>query len=56
MENTHLLLGYPGMACVRRFLHLRKNYADLNMPVCVYFERKGAVRSSGSRGRNMTMS
>ena len=34
------------MACARRFLHLRGHDADLNMPMCVYFERKGAEGES----------
>ena len=46
IENTHLLLGCPVVACARRFLHLRDNDADLDMPIRVYFERKGAVGES----------
>ena len=42
MENTYLPSGCPVTACARRFLHLRGHDADLNMPMCVYFERKGA--------------
>ena len=36
-----LLLGYPVVVCTRRFLYLYNNDADFNMPMCVYFERKG---------------
>ena len=43
MENTSLILGYPMVACAQRFLHLHDNDADLDMPICVYFERKGDV-------------
>ena len=46
MENTRLPLGYPVMACARRFLHLHDHDADLNMPMCVYFERNGAEEES----------
>ena len=42
MDNTRLPLGYPVMACARRFLHLRDHDTDLNMPMCVYFECKRA--------------
>ena len=42
MENTCLPSGCPVMAWARRFLHLRGHDADLNTPMCVYFERKGA--------------
>ena len=42
MRNTCLSSGCPIMSCTRRFLHLRDHDADLNMPMCVYFERKGA--------------
>ena len=41
MDNTCLQLGCPVVACARRFLHLRNNDADLNTPMCVYFEHKG---------------
>ena len=34
------------MACTRRFLHLRGHNADLNTPMCVYFERKGVEGES----------
>ena len=37
MENTHLILGCPVVAFARRFLDLRDNNADLDMPMCVYF-------------------
>ena len=43
MENTCLPLGCPVVARACRFLHLHKNDADLNMTMCVYFERKGDV-------------
>ena len=46
MELNRLLLGCPMMACAWRFLHLRNNNADLEMPICVYFKRKGAVGKS----------
>ena len=36
MENTCLPLGYPVMACARRFLHLRGHDAYSNTPMCVY--------------------
>ena len=42
MENTYLPSGYPVMTCARRFPHLQDHDADLNTPMCVYFERKGA--------------
>ena len=42
MENTCLPSGCPVTACARRFLHLRGHDADLNTPMCVYFERKVA--------------
>ena len=34
------------VVCTRRFLYLYNNDADFNMPMCVYFERKGAVGKS----------
>ena len=40
MENTCLSSGFPVMACTRRFLQLRGHDADLNTPMCVYFEHK----------------
>ena len=46
MENTCLPSVCPVTACARRFIHLRGHDADLNMPMCVYFERKGAVGKS----------
>ena len=41
-----LILGYPVVACAQSFLHLHDNDADLDMPICVYFERKGDVVKS----------
>ena len=46
MKLTRLLLGCPVVACAWRFLHLCDNDADLDTPICVYFERKGAVGKS----------
>ena len=41
MKNARLPSGCPVVACARCFLHLRDHDADLNTPMCVYFERKG---------------
>ena len=46
MENNRMLLGRPVVACTRRYLHLHDNEADLGMPICVYFDRKGGVGKS----------
>ena len=46
IEQTCLLLGFPVVACARRFLHLCNNDADLDIPICVYFEHKGAMGKS----------
>ena len=46
MDNTCLPLVCFMVACTRRFLHLRNNDADLDIPMCVYFERKGAEGKS----------
>ena len=46
MENTCLPSGFPVIAGVRLFLHLRSHDADFNNPMCVYFERKGAEGKS----------
>ena len=46
MENTCLPSGCPVTACARRFLHLRSHDADLNTPMCVYFECRGAEGKS----------
>ena len=46
MENIYLPYGCPVMVCTRRFLHLSDHGADLNTPMCVYFERKGAEGKS----------
>ena len=46
MENTYLPSGCPVTACARRFIHLCSHDADLNTPMCVYFERKGAEGKS----------
>ena len=43
MELTRLLLDCPVVACTHRFLHLRNNNTDLDTPICVYFDRKGAA-------------
>ena len=37
------------VACARSFLHLRDNDTYLNMPICVYFKRKGAEGKSVTR-------
>ena len=46
MENTCLPSGCPVTACSRCFLHLRGHDADLNTPMCVYFEHKGTEGKS----------
>ena len=46
MDLTCLLLSFPIVACARHFLHLRDNNVDLDIPICVYLERKGAVGKS----------
>ena len=46
IELTRLLLSCPMVACARSFIHLRNNDADLNTPICVYFESKGAAVKS----------
>ena len=46
MENTCLLLVCPVAACARRLLHLRNNDNYLDMPICIFFGRKGVVGKS----------
>ena len=43
-----MLLGCPVVACTLCFLHLRDNDADLNTPMCIYFQRKGAEGKSAT--------
>ena len=50
MENTCLPFGCPIVECPRHFLHLHCHDADLNIPMCVYFEHKGA------KGKSVTTS
>ena len=55
MENTCLPSGCPITACARHFLHLCGHDADLNTPMCVYFERKGAVGKSVTTSHLMAL-
>ena len=48
MENTCFPSGCPAMACARHFLHLCGHDADLNTPMWVYFEHKGAEGKSNT--------
>ena len=45
MDLTCLLLGCPVVACTCCFLCLHDNGPNLDTPVCVYFEHKGAARN-----------
>ena len=49
MELTCLFLGCPVVSCARHLIHLRDNDADLDTPMCAYFERKGDAGKSVTR-------
>ena len=43
MEATGLLHGDPFPVCVQRYLHVRKNNAPPNTPICCYYVSEGAA-------------
>ena len=48
VDISRLLFGCPVVACTCCFLHLRDNNADLDTPICVYFDRRGAAGKSAT--------